>query len=103
MSSLFPTETSVRQITADAHTGVLVGREREYGSAFGPVKHWSLGVFDPLEGIGHDRYSMITREDLVAVDTALVREVFRQCRLRTPDPEWDSLHLAFEGAVDVKR
>lgn len=102
LSTLFPIDTNAPQITADAHSGVLIGREREYSSSFGPVKNWSFGMLDPLEGIGSERYTMFTLEDLAGVDTKLVREIFRHGRLSASDPEWDTLHLAFEGALDVK-
>lgn len=102
LSSLFPKETDARLITADAHAGVLVGLERHYSSVFGPVKHWGFCMFDPLEGIGSEGYTVLTREDLAGVDTTLIREIFRQCRLHTSDTDWDAFSLAFEGAADVK-
>jgi hypothetical protein len=30
----------------------LIGREKEYSSGFGPVKHWNFEVLGPLESLG---------------------------------------------------
>lgn len=103
LSSLLPVDSDVGIITADAQNGVLVGREREYASTFGPVKYWSFNMFSPLEGIGNDRYTMFTQNDLAGINTVVLREVFQQCALSTPDVGWDILHLAFQAALDVKR
>lgn len=92
------------RITADAHAGVLVGRERAYASGVGPVKGWGYGVVGYLEEIVEGK-RMWADEDVRAVDADLVREVFRQCRFGedAADPEWDVLALAFEAAVNAKR
>jgi hypothetical protein len=37
-----------RESGADSQAGVLIGREKEYSSGFGPVKHWGLGVLGPI-------------------------------------------------------
>lgn len=103
LSSLMPSDAdnAARRITADAQAGVLIGREREYSSAFGPVKHWGYGVIDPLESIPGTRWTMWGPEDVADVDVGLVREVFTQCR--TGDNiDWDILFLAFEGACNLK-
>ncbi|KAI0094968.1 NRDE-2, necessary for RNA interference-domain-containing protein [Irpex rosettiformis] len=101
LSSIFPADNTPA-ITADAQAGVLFGREREYSSIFGPVKHWGFDTLTPLEGIGSDKYSMLTRQDLKGVNLAMVRQVFQQCRTTAIDSAWDALHLAFEGALDLK-
>lgn len=54
LSSLFPTRLSPRLTTADSYAGVTVGREKEYGKAFGVVKEWGFGVLEPLEGVNLD-------------------------------------------------
>ncbi|KAI0936623.1 hypothetical protein AcW1_000813 [Taiwanofungus camphoratus] len=102
LSSIFPESKSLRRITADAQAGVLVGREPEYKSAFGPVKSWGLGVLAPLECVGDGCWRMWGREDVLGLDEEVVREVFRQCRLGAEDVEWDMLALAFEATVSFK-
>lgn len=102
LSSIFPSDADARALTADAQAGVLLGREREYSSIFGPVKNWGFDALTPLEGIGSDKYSMIARQDLAGADTAVIRQVFQQCRITAVDPAWDALCLAFEGALDLK-
>lgn len=103
LSSLLPSEANdaTRRITADAQAGVLIGREREYSSAFGPVKNWGYGVLGPLEAIPGTRWTMWGPEDVADVDVNLVREVFAQCRT-SDNTEWDVLSLAFEGACNLK-
>lgn len=100
--SLFPPESGMRQLTADACAGVLVGREREFTNVFGPVKYWNFGMVDASEFIGDGGYTMIMREDLVGVDSTITREILRHCRLPPSDAEWDALHIAIEGALDPK-
>lgn len=82
---------------------MLVGREPEYKSAFGPVKSWGLGVLAPLECVGDGCWRMWGREDVLGLDEEVVREVFRQCRLGAEDVEWDMLALAFEATVSFKK
>jgi hypothetical protein len=103
LSSLFPSDVDTPAITADAHAGVLLGRERQYSNIFGPVKHWGFDMLSPLEGIGSDKYTMITRMDLAGANVAVIRHVFQQCRLSTADREWGALCLAFEAAIEPKR
>ncbi|KAI0830629.1 DUF1740-domain-containing protein [Trametes gibbosa] len=104
LSSIFPNNVSEAQgrITADAQAGVLVGREREYRSGFGPVKNWGYGIIEPFDSVGQSRWTMWASEDVHGVDVALVREVFRQCRVAGDNTEWDILNLAFEAAVSLK-
>ncbi|KAH9947908.1 NRDE-2, necessary for RNA interference-domain-containing protein [Amylocystis lapponica] len=101
LAEIFPAGLASR-VTADAQAGVLVGREREYASAFGPVRSWGYGVLGPLEGVRGGEWRMWMKEDVSGVDANLVREIFRQCRTRAEDPEWDVLVLAFEAAVNLK-
>ncbi|KAI0652187.1 DUF1740-domain-containing protein [Trametes meyenii] len=102
LGSVFPDETSAGRITADAYAGVMVGREREYGSGFGPVKEWGPGAIEPFENLGSGKWSMWTSEDVQGVDPGPVREIFKQCRISGDDVGWDVLHLAFEAAIDLK-
>jgi hypothetical protein len=101
-SAIFPNGVQTH-ITSDSQAGVLVGREKEYSSGFGPVKHWSLGILEPLESIGKEMCGLWTRDEVMGVDEALVRRVFEQLRWGPEDYEWDCYALAFEAALSVKR
>ncbi|KAI0361277.1 DUF1740-domain-containing protein [Trametes cingulata] len=102
LSSIFPADAGVRRITADAQAGVLVGREREFGSGFGPVKNWGYGTIEPFDNMGTGRWTMWTSEDVQNIDAGLVREIFKQCRILGEDTKWDIFNLAFEAAVSLK-
>ncbi|TBU34597.1 NRDE-2, necessary for RNA interference-domain-containing protein [Dichomitus squalens] len=102
LSSVFPSETSTRRVTADAHAGVLIGREREFGSGFGPVKNWGYGTIGPLDTLGSSKWTMWSSEDVQGADAPLIREIFRQCRLEVDGADWDILNVAFEAAVNAK-
>ncbi|CAL1695334.1 unnamed protein product [Somion occarium] len=102
LSAIFPPTSSSRRITADAHAGVLVGREPEYASVFGPVKSCSLGVLRPLDIIGKKDWTVWSQEDVEGVDEDIVKEVFRLCRFLEDETEWDNMSLAFETAVNAK-
>ena len=103
LNAVFPSDARVRRITADAQAGVLVGREREYSSGFGPVKHWGYGTIGPFDIFGHNTWTMWSSEDVQDTNVELVREIFRQCRLPGEDSAWDTLHLAFASALNIKR
>lgn len=98
-----PTNTSQARITADSVAGVLVGRERAYGSAFGPVKSWSKGILHPLADIGGNAVRMWNSRDVAGVDAEYARRIFQCCRIGPEDSEWDVLYLAFEAAHNVQR
>ena len=102
MDALFPQELATRRITADSHSGVLVGRERFHPQPFSPVKYWTFDVLDPLAGVANGKYMMWTRADVDFPNPTVIREVFQQCRLPGKDAAWDILRLAFEGAMDLK-
>ncbi|KAI0756690.1 NRDE-2, necessary for RNA interference-domain-containing protein [Daedaleopsis nitida] len=102
LASIFPADTSARQLTADAQAGVLIGREREFASGFGPVKDWTYETIAPLEALGSHNWTMWSREDVQEVDVAWVREIFKQCKLPGDGGGWDVLNLAFEAAVNAK-
>ena len=103
LSSIFPQPGRTRQLLADSHAGALIGREREYGSAFGPVKDWSLEVFGPLDWVGKDCWRMWTVKDMQGVQEEFVRAIFSQLRCGAEDYQWDVYALAFEASVNVKR
>jgi hypothetical protein len=101
LSCLFPTEATPRRLTNDAYAGVVVGREREYESGFGPVQNWGYGVMGFLEGID-GKSSLWSGRAVQGLDVPLFRRVFSQLRQGGDDPEWDVLFLAFEAATSVK-
>jgi hypothetical protein len=116
LSAVFPSPNMARrQITADAHAGVVVGREREYAKRgpWGPVRAWTRDGLNPLDNLG-TRYGESgktnptglngwwSREDVQDLDASFVRRIFYHCRYGAHDVEWDSLALAFEACIDVK-
>lgn len=103
LDRLFPEDSTSNRVTSDSYAGVLVGRERPYAHAFGPVKQWSFDVVGTFDVVADGRCRLWSREDARVVELGLVREVFRQCRLSDKDTEWDLLRLAFEGAIDPKQ
>jgi hypothetical protein len=103
LQSIFPTASGQRQLTADSHAGTLIGREREFSNAFGPLKEWSRDVFGPLEWIGKDKWQMWTAVDLQGIDQDFIRSVFKQLRCGSEDYEWDLFALAFEAVLNIKR
>lgn len=100
--SIFPSSAQTR-INSDSQAGIIIGREKEYSSGFGPVKNWSCGVLSPLENVGKGKYGLWTKEEMNGVDEALIRRVFEQLRWGCEDFVWDSYALAFEGALNIKR
>lgn len=103
LSSIFPQPGRTRQLLADSHAGVLIGREREYGSAFGPVKDWGFEVLGPLDWVERDCWRMWTAKDVHGVNEDFVRAMFHQLRCGAEDYQWDVYALAFEAAISVKR
>ncbi|EMD42012.1 hypothetical protein CERSUDRAFT_110552 [Gelatoporia subvermispora B] len=101
IAALFPATTGRKRITSDSQAGVLIGREPEYRSAFGPVKNWSYDVLGPFEGTG-TRLLVWGPEDVAEVNQDLVKGVFRHCKFTgQEDPGWDVLSLAFETAINA--
>ncbi|KAK7694898.1 hypothetical protein QCA50_002086 [Cerrena zonata] len=100
--AIFPSLSSVRRITGDSELGVLIGREPEYCSVFGPVKNSRFDVLKPLDIIGKTGWTVWDKRDVEGVDEDIVREVFRMCRFQQDETEWDDLMLAFETAVNPK-
>ncbi|KAG0696046.1 NRDE-2, necessary for RNA interference-domain-containing protein [Suillus ampliporus] len=99
---IFPATAGERQLIADSRAGTLIGREREFSSAFGPVKEWSRDVLGPLEWIGKEKWRMWTAVDLQGIDQDFVRAVFKQLKCGSEDYEWDIYALAFEAALGIK-
>ena len=104
LNSIFPAgDTTTSRITADSSGGVLIGREKEYSSPFGPVKNWSYGAFGIVERVAGTQWGMWTHEDVRGAEVSMIREIFRQCKLSADDTDWDVLNVAFESAVDLKK
>ena len=100
--AIFPSGEKTR-ITSDAQAGVIIGREKQYVSGFGPVKNWDMGVIGPLESLGSDNCGLWTKGEVSGVDEGFVRRVFQQLKCGPYDSHWDQLTLAFESAYNVKR
>lgn len=103
LSSIFPEKGFGRQMLADSCAGALIGKQREYSSAFGPVKEWGLNVVGPLEWVGREQWRMWMPRDVEGVNQEFVRAVFDQLRCGTEDHEWDTYALSFEAAASMKR
>lgn len=109
LAVLFPGDATQTRITTEAVMGVIVGREKEYASGFGPVQCWGYGVVGPLdirvgdEWKGKARYGLWKAEDIEGLDVPFVKRLFAQLRLGADDVEWDILALAFEAATNIKR
>lgn len=108
LNSIFPSEGFHKPLLTDAVAGVIVGRERHYGSPFGPVRCWGHGVCDALDLASAEcgksqRKGMWSRNDITEVDSNVVRHVFSSLRMGKDDIEWDSLSLAFELADNPMR
>ncbi|KAG1749866.1 NRDE-2, necessary for RNA interference-domain-containing protein [Suillus paluster] len=102
LHSIFPDTARQRQLLADSLAGTLIGKEREFSSAFGPIKEWSRDALGPLEWIGKDKWRMWTAVDLQGINQDFVRAVFKQLRCGSEDYEWDIYALAFEAALSIK-
>lgn len=102
LDSIFPATVGQRQLMADSHAGTLIGREREFSSAFGPIKEWSRDALGPLEWVGQEKWRMWVDVDLQGVDQDFVRAVFKQLRCGSEDYEWDIQALAFEAAINIR-
>ncbi|KAK7059081.1 hypothetical protein VNI00_001705 [Paramarasmius palmivorus] len=100
LNTIFPSDQHKR-LSTESHSGVLVGRQKEYANSFGPVKHWTLGSVGALASIFGQR-GMWDQADLAGLDVDYIRRIFSQLRLGAGDVEWDTLALAFEAAINVK-
>ncbi|KAJ3515279.1 hypothetical protein NLJ89_g1854 [Agrocybe chaxingu] len=107
LNSIFPADTSRNKLTTDSVAGVVIGREREYSSPFGPVRCWTRGVSGPLDLTSAEpgktsRRGLWTSDDVASVNEAVVRRIFAFLRLGQNDEEWHALALAFEAALSPK-
>jgi len=104
LSLVFPPIGMHRRITTDTYAGVVIGRQKEYASGFGPLRSWGFGVLDPLEAFDGGSVGLWRKEDVEneGFDVPFVRRVFEQLRRGNDDFEWDALALAFEAAVNMK-
>ena len=108
LQSLFPSETTQRNLLSDSVAGVIVGRERAYSTPFGPVRYWGCDVSRPLDLSSGEpgrlpRRALWTSDDIADVDANIVRRLFTSLRFNKDDPEWDVLTLTFEMAFNPKR
>ncbi|EIW86838.1 hypothetical protein CONPUDRAFT_134183 [Coniophora puteana RWD-64-598 SS2] len=102
MDAIFPPTNASRNVTSDSHAGAIIGRERMYGSTFGPIKEWAFNTLRPLDCVSKERWRMWSTLDTHHVDVAFVRGVFQQLRFDDEDYEWDEYALAFEASINVK-
>lgn len=123
---LFPSQRRGTEKEWDAYAGTIIAREKTYGSPFGCVKEWGMGVFTPLEGWSGGKGRMWEDVDVEGVDKGVVRLVYTSSLLRTvlillvrrvfeqlrrkvvvpgedEDDEWDVMALAFETTTNLKR
>ncbi|KAI0321133.1 NRDE-2, necessary for RNA interference-domain-containing protein [Amylostereum chailletii] len=101
ISSVFPPSSPAHRVVADAQAGVLIGKEQEYSSGFGPIKHWSYRALGPLDTL-NNQWGMWSKQDLAFTNVEFVRNVFIVCRMGMDDAEWDTLALAFEATISIK-
>ncbi|KAL5519041.1 hypothetical protein ACEPAH_724 [Sanghuangporus vaninii] len=105
LKSLLPQPSSNRGvITADAQTGVVVGREKTYARSFDVIKSWSLGVLEPFEGLTVEGgYRMWSRGSLDGIDSDVVdvmRRILRDVRHENDrEVQLNVAELAFEAAL----
>ncbi|KAF9527838.1 NRDE-2, necessary for RNA interference-domain-containing protein [Crepidotus variabilis] len=111
LSSIFPSNESKNALLTDSVAGAIIGREREYSSPFSGLKNWGYGVVDPLDlaggepgRVGKSAKGIWGENDMVEVDQAMVRRLFKMLRTGevNSDENWDVLGLTFELAVSSK-
>jgi len=108
LNAIFPSDASQKQLMSNAVAGVVIGREREYGSPFGPVRSWGYGAAGPLDlasaqpGKSQER-GVWSWNDIVDVNKGIIRRIFASLKIVKDDVEWDSLALSFQLAVDPKK
>jgi len=108
LNSIFPSDGFHTPLMTDAVAGVIIGRERQYSSPFGPVHCWGRGVCDVLDLASAvpgkpQRRGLWSQSDITEVDSNIVRHIFSSIRMGKDDVEWDSLALAFELADNPMR
>ncbi|KAL5535434.1 hypothetical protein ACEPAF_3528 [Sanghuangporus sanghuang] len=105
LRSLLPQPSSNRGVvTADAQTGVVIGREKTYAKSFDVVKSWSLGVLEPFEGLTVDgEYRMWSKGSMDGVDSEIVdvmKSILRDVRHGNDrGVQLNVAELAFEAAL----
>ncbi|KAF9462110.1 NRDE-2, necessary for RNA interference-domain-containing protein [Collybia nuda] len=106
LEALLPADMGRSHLATDAVAGVIVGREKDYTSGFGPVRSWGYCVLGPLEVPTNGGFSkgsgIWDAKDVAGLNERLVRSVFSQLRQGGDDFEWDVLALAFEAATNIK-
>lgn len=75
LQQLFPSQSKGKEREWDAFAGTIIAREKTYGSTFGCVKEWGLGVFDALEGIKIGEGRLWEDIDVNGIDKGCVRFV----------------------------
>lgn len=108
LRSLFPSESTQKNLLPDSAAGVIVGRERSYSNPFGPIRHWGCDVSCPLDLSSGEPgrlppRTLWTADEIGDVDAKIVRRLFMSLRFNQGDPKWDILALAFEMAFSPKR
>jgi nuclear exosome regulator NRDE2 len=73
LEQLFPSRTKGKDREWDAYAGTIIAREKTYGSTFGCVKEWGLGVFGVLEGINGGEGRLWEEIDVKGIDKEPVR------------------------------
>jgi hypothetical protein len=93
--------------TTESAAGVLVGKEKEYADSFRiPVKEWggnALECLDISATGSKELRSWWSEEDIAGVNVLIVRRIFAQLRAGNKDAEWDTMALAFESVVNLKK
>lgn len=103
----FQAGSNSRVLTAESAAGALVGREKEYADSFTiAVKEWGGNAMDCLDMTAHaskELRSWWNEEDIAGVNALIVRRIFAQLRTGSKDADWDTMALAFESAINIKR
>lgn len=108
LTSIFPSAGSERSLLTDTVAGVVIGREREYRTPFGPIRCWGSDSSGPLDYASSDlskpfRNGIWSAGDIQGVDENTLRRLFTVLKLDGDDIEWNSLALAVEVAISPKR
>lgn len=107
LDHIFPSNADNSHISTDAVAGVVIGREREYNSSFGPIRCWGKDVSGPLDLASAEPGKVLKRGiwskgDISNFDEEFIRRLFSGLKISRDDLEWDVLALAFELAVNPK-
>ncbi|KAF8973700.1 NRDE-2, necessary for RNA interference-domain-containing protein [Flammula alnicola] len=107
LNAIFPSDANQNALLTDAVAGVVIGRERQHATSFGPVRCWGKDVSGPLDLSSTDpgkplHKGIWTMEDVLNTDENITRKLFTALRIDHDDSEWDTLALAFETAISPK-